>query len=583
MTLEILVNHYKEDEKTVERFLSSLAMQRGVEFRVMLCSDGGVRLRPEVFERLPFEITYQYLPHTGVCHTRNVMMDRATADYLMFCDVDDCFSSPYGLSSLMSAAEKSHADVIGSPYQCERFINGEYEYVTYKNDTIRVHGKIFRRAYLTENHIRFPDELETSGDMSFLWLTYALTDRIVWVPENFYIWKWNPDSVTRADPYSHVMAYDRTLRCYELLAKDLVRRKREDLFRNLVTTTVSMIYVDMTHPKWGQAPEEYQERARKAVCGYLSEYYDFYASVDENYRKSKYLLMLNYKHFQGFSGAFEGIDEWAHSLIPAADQPKGNGEENREEGSVLIIGYGVVGSNLARELERLNPEIYDKYKEIDTRTADKYKVAFICVDTPATADSDCDTTEVKNAIMENEALIYVVKSTVLPGTTERLMRETGKHIIFSPEYYGGTQHCNNFSFPFTILGGEKRDCTVVIQLLQRVYDGRHQFRITDSKTAELVKYMENSFLAMKTSFCQQFFDIAEKAGVCYEELRELFILDPRVGSSHTFVYRDHPYWDSHCLNKDVPAIANAYEAELLLSLIAFNERRKTHESQIPVV
>ena len=571
MTLDILVNHYQENESIVERFLSSLAMQKSVEFRVMLCSDGGVRLPPDLFCKFPFEITYQYLPHTGVCHTRNVMMDKATADYLMFCDVDDCFSSPYGLSSLMAVAEKSGADVIGSPYQCERLINGKYEYITYKNDTLRVHGKIFRRAYLTENHIRFPDELETSGDMSFLWLTYALTNKIVWVPENFYIWKWNPDSVTRADPYSHVMNYDRTLRCYELLAKDLVERKREDLFRNLVTTTMSMIYVDMTHPKWRQAPESYQERAREAVCAYLSEYYEFYKSVDESYRKSKYLLMLNYKNFQGFSGPFEGVDDWAQALISPAPKPK---TTEGEEDGVLIIGYGVVGSNLAKELEKLNPEIYDKYKEIDTRRADKYRIAFICVDTPATTDSDCDTSEVKNAIMENEAQIYVVKSTVLPGTTEKLNRETGKHIIFSPEYYGGTQHCNNFSFPFTILGGDKEDCTVVIQYLQHVYDGRHQFRITDSKTAELAKYMENSFLAMKTSFCQQFFDIAEKAGVCYEELRELFILDPRVGPSHTFVYRDHPYWDSHCLNKDVPAIANAYQAELLLSMIEFNGKRK---------
>ena len=81
--------------------------------------------------------------------------------------------------------------------------------------------------------------------------------------------------------------------------------------------------------------------------------------------------MLNYKHFQSFSGSFEGIDDWAHSILPAADQPKGNGEEKREEGNVLIIGYGVVGSNLAKELSPLNPEIYDKYKEIDTRTADK--------------------------------------------------------------------------------------------------------------------------------------------------------------------------------------------------------------------
>ena len=114
----------------------------------------------------------------------------------------------------------------------------------------------------------------------------------------------------------------------------------------------------------------------------------------------------------------------------------------------------------------------------------------------------------------------------------------------------------------------------VVQILQRVYDGTHSFRITDARTAELAKYMENSYLAMKVSFCQQFYDIAGKTGVCYEELRELFVLDPRVEASHTFVYRDRPYWDSHCLNKDVPAIAKAYDAPLLLDMIAFNEARK---------
>ena len=93
-------------------------------------------------------------------------------------------------------------------------------------------------------------------------------------------------------------------------------------------------------------------------------------------------------------------------------------------------------------------------------------------------------------------------------------------------------------------------------------------------TASLVKYMENAYLATKVSFCNQFFDIAEQVGVDYEELRELFILDPRVNPSHTFVYRDHPYWDSHCLNKDVPAIAEIYEAEFLKSVVDWNRKRQ---------
>lgn len=86
--------------------------------------------------------------------------------------------------------------------------------------------------------------------------------------------------------------------------------------------------------------------------------------------------------------------------------------------------------------------------------------------------------------------------------------------------------------------------------------------------------MENSFLATKVSFCIQFFDIAQKIGVNYEELRELFILDPRVNPSHTFVYKGTPFWDSHCLNKDVPTIANLYDADLLKSVIDFNEKHK---------
>lgn len=108
----------------------------------------------------------------------------------------------------------------------------------------------------------------------------------------------------------------------------------------------------------------------------------------------------------------------------------------------------------------------------------------------------------------------------------------------------------------------------------RVYDARHQFRITDSRTAELTKYMENSFLATKVSFCQQFYFIASEMDVDYEELRELFVLDPRVNPSHTFVDRLHPYWSSHCLDKDVPAIADTYEASLLQEVIKFNENTK---------
>ena len=251
-----------------------------------------------------------------------------------------------------------------------------------------------------------------------------------------------------------------------------------------------------------------------------------------------------------------------------------------QKANTLIVGYGVVGHNLDRDLSVLRCDIYDKYKTAyNTKRKVKYDYCFICVDTPHSDENICDISQIENALQENEAEIYIIKSTILPGTTEKLKDQYKKRIVFSPEYYGGTQHCNNFTFDFTILGGDKQDCIPVQQLLQNVYDARHTFTITDAKTAELVKYMENSYLATKVSFCHQFFDIAEALGVNYEELRELFVLDPRVNPSHTFVYREHPYYQSHCLDKDVPAIteymaSNNYNVSLLDSVIKYNEKRK---------
>lgn len=243
---------------------------------------------------------------------------------------------------------------------------------------------------------------------------------------------------------------------------------------------------------------------------------------------------------------------------------------------ILIVGYGIVGKNLHKELNGLDIDIYDKFKpEFNTKKEGKYDIAIICVDTPYIGQNNvCDISQVRNALEENDANIYMIKSTILPTTTEKLIAETGKNIIFSPEYYGSTHFTNNYIFDFTILGGDKELTTKVAQILQNVYDGRHRFFFVDSRTAELCKYMENAYLATKVSFCQQFFEIAEKIGVKYEELREIFVADPRIEDANTYVFRDHPYWKSHCYDKDVPAIAETYNAELLKAVIEFNEKQK---------
>ena len=255
---------------------------------------------------------------------------------------------------------------------------------------------------------------------------------------------------------------------------------------------------------------------------------------------------------------------------------------------VLIVGYGVVGKNLFKELSGLHPDINDNHikKDYLLREYDalapfiyppaKYDLAFICVDTPLSEDNvNLDISEVENAINENNAEIYVVKSTCPINAVDYLSNKTGKRIVYSPEYYGATQHCNNFNYDFVILGGKKEDCIAVQHILQYCYDARKTFHIVDSKTAELSKFMENAWLATKVTFCSQFYEIAKAHGISYEDLRELFILDPRVNPSHTFIYPEHPYWESHCLDKDVQHIAWSEDrAVFLKDVIVYNKEQK---------
>lgn len=242
---------------------------------------------------------------------------------------------------------------------------------------------------------------------------------------------------------------------------------------------------------------------------------------------------------------------------------------------VCIIGAGVVGSNLAKELRDLNPVLIDKFKcECSKPGCDKFDLAFICVPSPLSYVNTLDTSEVLNSLKETEADLYVIKSTVNIGDTDSFSEKTGKRIVFSPEYYGGTHHCNDFNFNFTVLGGSDEDVDDVQDVLQHCYNATHRFIRMSSKEAELVKLMENSWLATKVTFCQEFYEYCANNGLRYDLVREGFIQDPRVNPSHTFVYKSHPFYSSHCLDKDVPACAELINSDLLKSVINCNENRK---------
>jgi len=230
--------------------------------------------------------------------------------------------------------------------------------------------------------------------------------------------------------------------------------------------------------------------------------------------------------------------------------------------TIGIIGYGVVGQNM----HKLFPDAYivdpvigggisfNGKDIVDKPGGRHYDVAFVCVPTDMLPDGSADTRIVKQAVLENEADLFVIKSTVPPGTTDQLNERNYGLCCFSPEFFGETQHANAVDYDFVILGGSREATDKVAELYKSIKSAVFHIRKTDAKTAELVKYAENCFLATKVTFFNEFFRLCIAAGIDPDEWRELLLLDPRIGRSHSFTYREHPWYASHCLDKDIPAL-----------------------------
>ena len=256
--------------------------------------------------------------------------------------------------------------------------------------------------------------------------------------------------------------------------------------------------------------------------------------------------------------------------------------------SIGIIGAGFVGGALLRLFG--DCAVYDPAQGHDDRDlVNRCQFAFVCVPTPTAPDGSCDTSIAEEVIEWCQSDIIVIRSTVAPGTTDRL-RQSGKRIIFQPEYIGETvAHplIDHQAQGFSVLGGPIEDTSPVADLYKRHYHAAHRFYFCSALCAELTKYMENAFYATKVTFCNEFYDIARSMGVDYNELRETWLADPRISRDHTFVYGDNRGFSGKCLPKDASAIIAAAHVHgviprLLESVMAANaEYRCRDVSYLP--
>ena len=253
-----------------------------------------------------------------------------------------------------------------------------------------------------------------------------------------------------------------------------------------------------------------------------------------------------------------------------------------------FIGTGWVGGNIADEFdERLWDHRNDyeivrySLEEPFCRNASKLlecKYVFVCVPT-ATTKHGHDISNVRNALAKlGPGTIAIIKSTIKPGTTIKLQDEFPNLIIIhSPEFLTEANVYHDVRFPKRNIIGipyEKEPWLSAAQDVMNLLPGAPYNVITQSTNAELIKYAGNAYLLMKVVFTNMLYDLVKKYDGNWNEVRDGWTADYRVGESHTKVFdKDGKRGAAgHCLLKDFEVFRTLPEhekfQEQLLALIA---------------
>lgn len=258
--------------------------------------------------------------------------------------------------------------------------------------------------------------------------------------------------------------------------------------------------------------------------------------------------------------------------------------------TVGVIGRGYVGRSVCELFESgARVVTWDRRDPVPypAEALSACDMALVCVDTPTAADGHADVSAVEAAIEALPCHRVLLKSTVSPGTTDRLVAMTGKSICFWPEYVGESRYHNPYfptsiaEVPFVILGGRRSARRWAVDALLPILGPTKTYFQCDAMEAELIKYAENAYFATKVTFVNEYRRICEAFGADWHTVREGWLLDPRVEPMHTAAFRDAPGFDGKCLPKDLRAIVasstdHGHDPRLLREVLASNGRFRAH-------
>ena len=254
-----------------------------------------------------------------------------------------------------------------------------------------------------------------------------------------------------------------------------------------------------------------------------------------------------------------------------------------------IIGMGVVGHALKNGFEKIGYSVCIHDIKLATSITDVLdtEIIYVAVPTPAKEDGGCDTSIVENIVhelrfanMRYEGVI-AIKSTCIPGTTQRLIDIYDDKIVFVPEFL--KERSANYDFVYAhdllCIGSDNVNHAYVVQRSHGDYPVE-VMRVSPTE-AELVKYMHNSFGAFRVTFANEYFELCDKLNINYDNVKRAFVTKNRIPDEYLDVKPELRGFAGACFPKDIAAINHLMQKELGLpyklweNIIEENERFKS--------
>lgn len=318
MKLQILVPQYKETEEVIKPLLDSIEVQQNVDLKndvgVIIVNDGtDTHLSQDFFKRYSFPIEYHLNEHKGVSATRNACLDKATADYVMFCDADDMFYNACGLYIIFREMENGGFDSLVSAFIEESRDPNTKEplYINHDMDTTFVHGKVHNRKYLINNNIRWNDKLTIHEDSYFNCLCQRLAKELKYSQTSFYLWRWRDNSVCRHDPKYILKTYNNMLDSNDALVDQFLDRNRKEDAQFYATSMIYDAYFTMNKDEWlNQENKEYRYATEKRFKDYWLKYKYLHDSIPSDIKAQIIMGIKNRMYAEGMVLETLTFNEW---------------------------------------------------------------------------------------------------------------------------------------------------------------------------------------------------------------------------------------------------------------------------------